>query len=80
MTCKVLCFSLSIKGKTLTTFLGCCLYCVCESLVRSRGVFLHTHLGLSRSRELGDHFSCYFKSLKKTQVGVLVVVVDQGKK
>ena len=39
-----------------------------ESLVRSRGVYLHTHLGLSRTRlcqELGDRFSCYIKNLKK---------------
>ena len=48
MTCKVLCFALSIKAKTLAMFLGCCLCCVCESLVRSRCVCLHTHLGLSR--------------------------------
>ena len=41
MTCRVLCFALSIKGKTLTTFFGCCLCCVYESLVRSRGVCLH---------------------------------------
>ena len=50
MTCRVLCFALSIKGKTLTTFWCWCLCCVCESLLRSRGVCLHTHLGLSRSR------------------------------
>ena len=50
MTCRVLCFTLSIKGKTLATFSGCCLCCVCESLVRYRGVCRHTHLGLSRLR------------------------------
>ena len=50
MMCKVLCFALSIKGKTLATFLGCCLCCVCESLVRCRDVYLHIHLGLSKSR------------------------------
>ena len=50
MTCMVLCFALSIKGKTIVTFLCCCLCCVCKSLVRSRGVYLHIHLGLSRSR------------------------------
>ena len=40
-----------------------------ESLVRSSGVYLHTHLGLSRSRlcqELGDRFSCCIKNLKNT--------------
>ena len=64
-----------------------------ESFVRSKGVCLHAHLGLSRSRlcqELGDRFSCYIKNFQedpkplsgvsKTQVGELVVVVDQGKK
>ena len=64
-----------------------------ESLVKSRGIYLHTHLRLSRSRlcqELGDRFSCYIKNFQedpkplsgvsKTQVGELVVVVDQGKK
>ena len=50
MTCKVLCFALSIKGKTLATFYCCCFCCVYESLVRSRGVCLHTYLGLSKSR------------------------------
>ena len=50
MTCRVLCFALSIKGKTLATFYSCCLCCMYESLVRSRRVYLHTYLGLSRSR------------------------------
>ena len=50
MTCRVLCFSLSIKRKTLATLQMLLICYVCESLVRSRGVCLHTHLGLSRSR------------------------------
>ena len=50
MTCRVLCFALSVKRKTLATFYCCCLCCVYESLVRSRGVCLHTYLGLSRLR------------------------------
>ena len=50
MMCRVLCFALSIKGKTLATFYCCCLCCVYESLVRSKGVYLHIYLGLSRSR------------------------------
>ena len=37
MTCRVLCFALSIIGKTI-------------SFVRSRGICLHTYLGLSRRR------------------------------
>ena len=50
ITCKVLCFTLNIKGKTLAMFYGCCLCCVYESLVKSRGICLHTYLELSRSR------------------------------
>ena len=66
--CRVLCFALSIKRKTLATFYCCCLCCVCESLVRSRGVCLHTYLGLSRSRLMSrasNRFSCCIKSLKR---------------
>ena len=48
--CKVLCFTLSIKGKNLVMFCCCCLYCVYESLVRFRGVCLHTYLGFPISR------------------------------
>ena len=69
-------------------------YVLCvESLVRSRGVYFHTHLGLSKSRlcqELGNCFICCIKNFKedlkplggvsKSQVEVLVVAVDQGKK
>ena len=50
ITCKVLYFALSIKRKNLATFYCCCLCYVCESLMRSRGVCLHTYLGLSRSK------------------------------
>ena len=50
MTCRVLCFVLNIKRKTLVTFYSCCLCCMYESLVRSKGVCLHTNLGLLRSR------------------------------
>ena len=50
MTCRVLCFALSIKGKNLAMFFSCFLCCVYESLVRSRGVCLHIYLGLSISR------------------------------
>ena len=50
MTCKIFCFALSIKGKTLAMFYCCCLCYMYESLVRSRDVSLHTYLGLSRSR------------------------------
>ena len=50
MMCRILCFALNIKGKTLATFYCCCLCYVYESLVRSRDVCLHTYLGLSRLR------------------------------
>ena len=55
------------KRENPSHFLCCSLCCVCESFVRSRGGFLHTYLGLSRTRlcqELDDRFSCCFKSLK----------------
>ena len=68
MTCRVLCFVLSIKGKTLTTLLGCCLCSVCESLVRFRNVCLHTHLGLSRSKLMSRawwSFQLLHKELKE---------------
>ena len=48
LTFRVLYFTPSIKGKTLTIF--CWLLMCVESLVRSRGVYFHTHLGLSKSR------------------------------
>ena len=48
LTCRVLCFVLSIKGKTLATFQRCSICCVCESFVRSRGGCLHTYLGFPR--------------------------------
>ena len=50
MMCRVLCFALSIKGKSLAMFYSCCLCYVYESLMRSRGVCLHRYLELSRSR------------------------------
>ena len=54
-----------------------------ESLMRSRGIYLYTHLELSRSRlcqELGDHDLKLLSEVSKSQVRVLVIVVDQGKK
>ena len=68
MTCRVLCFALSIKRKTLVTFWGCCLYCVYESLVRSRGVCLHTYLGFPISRLMSRawwSFQLLHKELKE---------------
>ena len=55
------------KRENPSHFLCCSLCCVCESFVRSRGGFLHTYLGLSRTRlcqELDNRFSCCFKSLQ----------------
>ena len=68
MTCTVLYFALSIKGKTLDMFYCCCLCCVYESLVKSRGVCLHTYLGLSRSRLMSRawwSFQLLHKELKE---------------
>ena len=67
ITCRVLWFALKIKGKTLATFSSCLCY-VCESLVRSRGVCLHTHLELSRSRLMSRawwSFQLLYKELKE---------------
>ena len=62
-----------------------------ESLVRSRNVYLHTHLGLSRfmsrtwwslqlqHKELKEDLKP-LSGISKSQVRVLVVAMDQGKK
>ena len=63
-----------------------------ESLVRSRGVYLHTHLGLSRLKFMSRTWwslQLLYKEFKedlkplsgvsKSQVGVVVVAVDQRK-
>ena len=62
-----------------------------ESLVRSRGVYLHTHLGLSRfmsrtwwslqlqHKELKEDLKL-LSGISKSQVRVLVVAMDQRKK
>ena len=70
MMCRVLCFALSIKGKTLAMFYCgscCCLCCLCESLVRSRGVCLHIYLGFPISRFVSrawQSFQLLHKELK----------------
>ena len=67
LTCRVLCFAFSIKGKTLAMFYYCCLCCVYESLVRSSDVCFHTYLGFQSQdwcRKLGDCFGFWIKSLK----------------
>ena len=65
-----------------------------ESSVRSSGVYLHTHTKSCQDQdshqELDDLFSCRIKNFKKdlkplsgvskSQVGELVIAVDQGKK
>ena len=83
LTCRVLCFVLSLKGKTLAMFWGCFLCCVCESLVRSRGVCLHTHLGFLNSRLMSRAWwsiQLLLQELKDIQVGVLVLAVNPRKK
>ena len=64
--------ALSIKGKSLAMFYSCCLCYVYESLVRSRGVCLHTYLELSRSRLMLKawwSFQLLHKELKKNTSG-----------
>ena len=65
-----------------------------EFSVRSRGVYLHTHLKSCQDQdlrqELDDLFSCWIKKFKndlkplngvlKSQVGELVIATDQRKK
>ena len=83
LTCKVLRFALIIKGKTLATFCGCSLCCVCEYLVRFRGVFLFTHLGFPISRLILRAWwsiQLQIQELKDTQAGVLVLVGNPKKK
>ena len=67
MTCRVLCFTPRIKGKTLTMFFFG-EFCV-ESFVRSRGVYLHTHTkgyeDQDLHQELDDLFSCCIKNFKE---------------
>ena len=83
LSCRVLCFALSIKRKTLATFYGCCLCYVCESLVRSRGVCLHIYLELSRIKIMSRTWWSVWllhKEFKDTQVGVLVLAANPRKK
>ena len=79
LTCRILCFVLCIKGKTLAMFYCCCLCCVCEYLVRSRGVCLHIYLGLSRIKIMSRAWwsvRLLHKELKDTQVGVLMLAMN----
>ena len=94
MTCRVKCFTPSIKGKTLATFYKSLLSCVLNLLSDLRGVYLQTYTlsyqDQDSHQELNDCFSCYIKNFQenlkplrgvsKSQVGEFVVVVDQGKK
>ena len=54
----------------------CCSYCgLCESLVRSLRRFPSHKLRVFKEKiflHLDDHSSCYHRSLKETQAGVLV--------
>ena len=72
MTCRVLCFALSIKGKTLATFLGHW-YAVCVNLLWDLEVFTFIHTQGYQDQDwcwkLGNLFSCCFKSLKKNTSG-----------
>ena len=62
LTCRVLCFALGIKRKTLAVFLcycSCCLYCVCEFLVRFKRCLPSHILRVIKNQdlcqELDDH-------------------------
>ena len=57
-------FVFGLSGKTLATFLCCCLCCVYKSLVRSRGVCLYTYLGFLISRLMLRAW-CLFQLLHK---------------
>ena len=57
--------------------------CVCESLVRSKGVCLHTHLGFPISRLMSRvwlSIQLLIQELIDTQAGVLVLAVNPRKK
>ena len=82
LTSRVLCFALSIKGKTLAMFYSCYFCCVCESLVRSRGVRLHIYLGLSRIKIMSRTWwsvRLLHKELKDTQAECLCLLWIQEK-
>ena len=82
LTCRVLYFALSMKGKILATFWGGSLCCVCESLVRSKGVCLHIHLGFPILRLMSRAWWSIqlLIELKDTQAGVLVLAENLRKK
>ena len=94
MTCRVLYFTPSIKGKNPTYILEVFVELCIKSFTRSeRCLPSYAHIELLRSRsrqELDDLFSCHIKNYKeylkllsgvsKSQVEELVVTTDQGKK
>ena len=87
-------FHSKYKKKNLNYVLEVFFELCVESSVRSRGFYLHIHTqdyqDQNSCQELGDLFSCCTKNFKedlkplsgvsKSQVGELVVVVDQRKK
>ena len=82
-TCRVLYFSLSIKGKTISTFWGCSLCGVCESLVRFTGICLYTYIGFPISRLMSRAWwsiQLLLQELKDIQAEVLVLVVNPREK
>ena len=68
LTCRLLCFTPSIKIKTLATFYMS-LICYVLNLVWDLKVFTFIHTqgyqDQDSHQELGDRFSCYIKNLKK---------------
>ena len=82
VTYRVLCFVLSIKGKTLAMFWKCSICCVCESFVKSRDTFLHTYLGFPRFKIMSRTWwsiQLLQWKLKNTQAGVLVLAGESKK-
>ena len=83
LSCKVLCFVLSIKGKTLATFWLGFLCCVCESFVGSRGGCLYIYLGFPRFEIMSRTWwsiQLQIQELKDIQVGVFVLAGNPRKK
>ena len=77
-------FFLKYERKKSSHVLCCCLYCMYESLMRSRGVCLHIYLGLSRIKIHVESLMIVSvatqRAQRETQVGVLVVAVNPRKK
>ena len=82
LTCRVLCFVLSIKGKTLATFwlsIMLCMWIFCEIKRWLPSHILRVSKIQDYVKNLVIEFSCCIKELKETQAGVLVFVGESKK-